>query len=594
MSLVNDLNTINTIKQTIKSAIETKGQNVTNFASYPASIENIVSGGNGVKQYDSLENMYADISNAHTDDLAVVYASTQAPITATTEFQVATFPQTVVLDEALSDYVEVGFQALDESVMFDCWGNLDSDYFRMDCYTDDGDIRIQYESQDGITYNRTRFMKNDEDISGNEVDFGLVIKFGSRWGDFEWNSAIGKFIISGLTVFDGVFKYNGSNFNMLSDTGLTANIENVWSGKFYGTNRIQNGTLSQTTNLNLQQLKDRVSIYSNLSSLRLYPTVTNISNLFFGLSNLTIVPNMDTSNVIDMSYMFEECNNLMTVPNFDTSNVTSMSSMFEYCQNLNTIPNFDTSNVTDMVAMFDSCYNLNIIPNLDTSNVVSMYGMFQYDYNLATVPNFDTSNVTSMVYMFYSCHNLTNVPNFDTSNVTSMVYMFDDCSNLTSVPNFNTSKVTNMGNMLGSCSNLKNVPNFDTSNVVSMYYMFAFCNNLVNAPTLNTSKVTDMCCMFRNCLNLITVSEFNTNNVTSMSEMFSYCSNLSANSYANIANSLPLAANLSNYYLLNIGLNIENFTLEQKKILGNKGYIEAIPYIINTSNVSTYWNIYYV
>ena len=381
-NLISDLIQINLIKGNIKNAIETKGQTVTNFASYPVSIENIVSGGNGVKQYDSLENMYADVSNAHNGDLATVYASSQAPITDTTEFQVATFPQTVVLDEALSDYVEVGFQALDESVMFDCWGNLDSDYFRMDCYTDDGDIRIQYESQDGITYNRTRFMKNDEDISGNEVDFGTLIKFGNREGGIEFNSAISKFIITGTTVFDGLFQYNGTNFNLLPNTGLTVNIEDVYKGRFYGQSGIQNGTFNKTTSLNLTELKSRVNLYSNLSSLKLDETVTNIKYLFNGL-DIKYIPDLDTHKVIQMCSAFAGCSNLISVPNFDTSNVTNMYSMFQYDYNLMTVPNFNTSNVTNMSNMFSSCNNLVNVPQFNVSNVRFISCAFAYCNNLS-------------------------------------------------------------------------------------------------------------------------------------------------------------------------------------------------------------------
>ena len=71
-----------------------------------------------------------------------------------------------------------------------------------------------------------------------------------------------------------------------------------------------------------------------------------------------------------------------------------------------------------------------------------------------------------------------------------------------------------------------------------------------------------------------------------MTYMFYKCQNL---------NSVPLAVNLpsSSRNISNIGLNIENFTLEQKQILGNKGYYDALQYVVNTSNLSTSWNILY-
>ena len=574
MAEINDLlSNISNIKTDIKSAIENKGQNVTNFASYPNAISNIVSGGGGVKQYDSLENMYADVSNAHNGDLATVYASSQAGITETTEFQVATFPETVVLDTVLSDYVDIRFQAVDESQMFDCWGQLDSSMFSMDCYAETEEdfqqYQIEYESQDGITYTRTRFMKNSQEISGNEIDFGMLIKFGSRWEESEFNSAISKFIISGFLVFDGLFQYNGVNFSLLSNTGLNANIENIWSGKFYGSNAIQNGTLSKITNLSLDELKNRVNLYSNISSLKLNEDVDNVAHLFSEMSDIYTIPYVNISKVTNTYGMFSSCYNLKNIPNLDTSNVTGMGSMFEYCSNLTTIPNLDTSNVTSLSGMFANCSNL------------------------TTIPNFNTSNVTSVGSMFYGCYNLINIPNFDTSKANSFSFIFTDCYNLTAIPNFNTSNVTSMQYAFSGCQSIISIPNLDTSNVKNMTNVFAGCRNLIEIPNLDVANVTIMVNAFKNCSNLVDIAMLNLHSVTNMMDAFLYCNNLSSNAYANIANMLPESINLSNYFLSNMGLNIENFTLEQKQILGNKKYVEAIQYVINSSRVSSYWNIYY-
>lgn len=77
------------------------------------------------------------------------------------------------------------------------------------------------------------------------------------------------------------------------------------------------------------------------------------------------------------------------------------------------------------------------------------------------------------------------------------------------------------------------------------------------------------------------------NNVTNIESMFYECRNLSSNSYANIANMLPLANNLTNQYLSNIGLNVNNFTVPQLQRLNNKGYIDAI------FDAQTYYEIEY-
>ena len=149
-----------------------------------------------VKLFKTQEEMQAD-TTAKEGDLAVVYRSEVQNATVDSEFQTATFPDTVVLDTAVTDYVEVRYRAVDSSNMFDCWGLLDSSRFMMDCYTETGSITIQYESSDGITYTRI-------DDGEETIDFGTEIYY--EYTDM-WNDAIGKFIQVGGNTFDGLYQY---------------------------------------------------------------------------------------------------------------------------------------------------------------------------------------------------------------------------------------------------------------------------------------------------------------------------------------------------------------------------------------------------
>ena len=153
-----------------------------------------------VKLFETEEQMQAD-TTAQEGDLAVVYREEIQNATVDSKFQTATFPDTVVLDEAITSRVEVRYRAVDSSVMFDCWGSLNSSRFDMNCYTESGSIRIQYTSSDGITYTR-------KDSTGNPVDFGTEIYYEMVE---MWNDAIGKFIQIGGNVFDGLFQYCLSN-----------------------------------------------------------------------------------------------------------------------------------------------------------------------------------------------------------------------------------------------------------------------------------------------------------------------------------------------------------------------------------------------
>ena len=269
--------------------------------------------------------------------------------------------------------------------------------------------------------------------------------------------------------------------------------------------------------------------------------VTNMSNMFYGMSNLTTlnVSHFNTSKVTDMSLMFHDVRNLtsLNLSNFDTSKVTDMHNMFYGMSNLTTLnlSNFDTSKVTSMGLMF---YGMSNVPaldlsNFDTSKVTNMGNMFSSMTNLTSLnlSSFNTSEVTNMGFMFYGIPNLTSLDlsNFDTSKTTKMSFMFYGMRNLTALnlSSFNTSQVTDMSGMFSSMPSLAslNLSNFDTSNVTDMHNMFYDTSRLttLNLSNFDTSKVTNMEAMFSDMSGLtsLDLSNFDTSQVTNMENMFS-------------------------------------------------------------------------
>ena len=236
-----------------------------------------------------------------------------------------------------------------------------------------------------------------------------------------------------------------------------------------------------------QEYVDKID---DINTLKKFLEFRGVQNLFTDAKSLTKIPedvirSYDLRDITNASYMFQYCSNLTTIPQLDTSNVTDMSDMFSGCSNLTTVPQLDTSNVTDMSGMFSGCSNLTTVPQLDTSNVTDMNYMFYNCYTLTTVPQLDTSNVTDMQNMFQYCSNLTTIPQLDTSNVADMSYMFHGCKRLTTVPQLDTSNVKNMSYMFYNCSNLTTVPQLDTSNVKNMSYMFYGCKSLTDCRLKN-------------------------------------------------------------------------------------------------------------
>ena len=129
--------------------------------------------------------------------------------------------------------------------------------------------------------------------------------------------------------------------------------------------------------------------------------------------------------------------------------------MFYQCP-LNELPQLDTSNVKNMTSMFDGCKNLTTIPQIDTSNATRMNQIFYHCSNLTTIPQIDTSKVNSMTYMFGYCSNLTTIPQIDTSRLSNMAYMFYNCTNLTTIPQLNGENIGILSSAFSGCKSLEN------------------------------------------------------------------------------------------------------------------------------------------
>ena len=232
---------------------------------------------------------------------------------------------------------------------------------------------------------------------------------------------------------------------------------------------------------------------------------TNLTGLFSGMTNLTIITglnNLDTSEATTMSSLFKDCQKLVSidVSNFNTSKVTSMYSMFSGCNLLTSldVSHFNTSKVTNMSGMFYACKELESIDvsHFDTSNIKDFGSMFLNCSALTSIDlsSFDTSNATNMISMFKNCQELISidVSHFNTSNVKNMVGMFQGCSKLTSLDlrNFNTTNVTHMGGMFMDCPELTTIYCNDSWSATNSTDMFTNCSKLVGAIPYNSTKVT--------------------------------------------------------------------------------------------------------
>ena len=533
-----------------------------------------------VKLFATQEEMQAD-NTAKEGDLAVVYRSELKNATVDSRFQTATFPDTVVLDTAITDYVEVRYRPVDSSVMFDCMGELNSSSFMMDCYTETGEVRIRYTSSDGITYTRT-------DTTGNPVDFGTQIYY--EMADM-WNDAIGKFIQIGGSTFEGLFEYktfkNENKIHTYSYSELT------WDSS----TKNLTGTGGEVIEFDIETILNKITEY----------TETNFSDYRSGTFN---------GNPI-YEYMLYYDNNCIVFP-FATQNE---GNPYKYLRNLDLIVDNTTWKVTGGTIITNISFTHNLYEirvNITTGQIscelleenftggeyqpltrfnnykfvgnINKNGVFNYEFQdglldilyysakdstwyssnciygekpgiddikyliantqLNTTPDYvyekefygkdgvgtgtltqDISNsftdmnaeVYGKIQNYYDNLEPRVLTDSD-KTIDTNIYCIPAKSDGT--PLLDTSSVTGMIHMFEDCDNLTTIPLLNTSSVTNMSYMFNGCDNLTTIPLLNTSNVTNMSDMFRNCTNLKEIPQLNTSKVASIGYMFYNCTSL--------------------------------------------------------------------
>lgn len=155
-------------------------------------------GAGDVKLFETTEAMYSDEAPVE-NGLAVVYESHIENITSDSQFQIITFPHTVVLPESINEdtYYMASFRSVNEELYVSCYCDVSMNSAMISCDTESMNIRIEYTSTDGITYTRI-------DSEAKTVDFGTEL-FCDYSGD--WSDAIGYFMLQDKSEFNGLYQY---------------------------------------------------------------------------------------------------------------------------------------------------------------------------------------------------------------------------------------------------------------------------------------------------------------------------------------------------------------------------------------------------
>lgn len=217
----------------------------------------------------------------------------------------------------------------------------------------------------------------------------------------------------------------------------------------------------------------------------------NMATFFKGLSNLTVIENLDyidMSTCTNMNSMFFGCSKLESIDasSFDVSNVTNMAGTFDTmgsCVSLGDLSNWNVSNVTTFQRMFNGALKLREYGDVGKwrisnkcTNIANMFSNCSY-----TVGKLNSSFFTSTL----------DLRNWDVSNITDMSGAFRNASNLETIDisTWNCQNVTNMSSMFSmentdNVSKLTNVIGIDNLNVpnADKTQLFNNCNNL-SLPT---------------------------------------------------------------------------------------------------------------
>lgn len=533
-----------------------------------------------VKLFETQEEMRAD-TTAKEGDLAIVYRNEVQNATVDSRFQTATFPDTVVLDTAITDYIEVRYRAVDSSKMFDCMGQLNSSRFSMDCYTDSGSLRIQYTSEDGVTYTRT-------DTVGNSVDFGTEIYYERPE---MWNDAIGKFIQIGGGTFEGLYEYKAfknknkihiysyselawdNSTSKLTGTGgeviefdieatlnkiteyTETNFSDYRTGTYYD-NPIYEYMLYYDNNCivfpfatqneetpykflhNLNLLIDNTSWKATGGIIRTYPSETyNLHEIRVNITTGQLSYELLEENFTNETYQpLARFNNYKFVGNINKDGVFN----YEYQNNLTTILYYSTKDSTwyESNCIYGEKPGIDDIKYLFADTQLNATPGYVYEKEFYGKNGAGTGTLTQDISNSFNDTNaeLYNKIQNQYESMEPRILTDSDKTIDTSIycipvkrdgtPLLDTSKVTNMSSMFSDCSNLTTIPLLNTSSVTDMFGMFSSCKNLTEISLLDTSNVTNMNSMFSDCRNLTTIPKLNTSKVTNMYFMFSGCTNL--------------------------------------------------------------------
>ena len=521
----------------------------------------------GVKLFETEEEMQAD-STAQEGDLAVVYREEIQNMTVDTETQYITFPETVTLPEAFTDSSFIMLRAVDESVMFDGNVQLNQTSFRFDGYSESGRISVQYNSSDGITYNRTIFEGDSGDLT-NPVDLGTVVKYEPME---PWNDSLGYFMQIGGMNFGGLYEYGkyavdgyisipliNDDYTITLTPSKSITIENSNNNKFNEQDLID---VCKEIEASISSYSaNRVSLFMKNNKLYALGFI-NPSSETLALQNLyniidednTVLNNVlvlggriisDTGSEPNLEIKIWEINMDDKTYQLDTSlqyeisyeKFITSSGATAYNMIVTFKEPLDTMCLTQIYTRIDFSYMWKsslVEGEYDQYTIICDLGYYERKYQIA--PNQYTLTSSNQLLPNISAYGKNGnvvgdgsimTPNNTFTDIPAMLYYNIQKQYDKMEPRILTDEDKEIDvNIHFIPVKSDGTPLLNTSDVTDMSNMFFNCSSLTTIPLLDTSGVTIMSGMFTSCSSLTTIPLLDTSGVTIINHMFNGCSSL--------------------------------------------------------------------
>lgn len=517
-----------------------------------------------IKQFHNLEEMKED-PNMQKHDLASIYRKDVFSLEEDITFNFCTFPNTVILDEAITNEIQGYLIPIEEDIYIEDYYSLTPTSFIFEAYTYNGHISVSYTSSDGITYTRTDYGDENE-----PYDFGHFVKPYVYSGS-TFNPIIGNFIKVVRYYYDGLFECLPEEqedyisittfdelpelpeFSLSSETLKVENkfthvyeidkiktlVEQIYNSYFnsYGADKVcslfidTDGVLNAAWLYRLYNNEWDGLTLGNIIDNNTNKITTNLSQSSMGFSVSTTIKafrifklnleNMAYEETLNpLSYSFSTYRTSGDTTYFLTTTGANANSLvynfyfsdYNY-KSLNAMPIQSYTSSTTRIRTI----NINIQPSTHLWKLAYQPAKNQL--------NAEDDDVYGKYYFGKDGvgeGTLNNTTNINTEQLITRVKIWNEFNNL-------TLNVTNLDNVFDAAYNnsfqtdIIEIPNIDTSAVTNMSYTFRMCYNLKRVPNFDTSNVVNIEGIFSSCHNIEAIPNFNLNKAKTVYGAFYNC-----------------------------------------------------------------------